>query len=780
MLFLPIVAASQWQKIENLPSPYDQNYWLEIFFLPQNTNYAWICGYNGMVLRSTDAGKTWEGTQLGNAGQIESIIFLNERVGYCVSVSDKGFDSRRSRVFRSNDGGRTWKDASPRTNVAFWGGYFIDENIGVVVGGSCDARYFFSTQDGGETWSFQIHTNDREVSDSKLSDVRLFPSGIGYAVSSGFLWQSQDFGKTWEMYHRIDDNDWHEELAMYKSSVLVPMDEECQGSQRGGGVLFSEDRGLTWRLTKTRQACYGSFLIDEKVGWVCGLNRTILKTTDAGRTWSSKSCGIPPGTDLDDLYFINDTTGWVVGEGVYKYTPFKDTMKPTISSEKNKICGNDFVVIKADTTYPEMTWNTGERGNQIIVNKPGTYYLIASTNECDSGMSNPITIELYPRGELKYDNNNFSACEGDSVRVKIISPNNGIEWFDGNKDLTRHFSEAGWKTFAWTDTTGCTYYDSLLVKIYAMPKAKLIASVDTVICKTHKLKVKSVGTPAEVDWFRADNNQQIASMKSEIELDEAMSIYVVAYNELGCADTSEIYTYNIDFEDDIYSIIAPPEPERLLDFDSLASRETSCKDVLIRNNHTKKVATLTRVYTLHNKAFSIPQSQLPMKLNPGEVKPLTLCYSPTEYGEQRDTLIIEDYCSTHRVFLQGYAKPWQFVINTKCDIEVTISSKSLNKAATFSTNMPYPNPAGKVVSLDYAIKYEDANLSINEVAFSIVDVLGREVPIEQERITKQVSSKIANSETGYYEIELPEITRGQYQLVLTIEGKRQIYNLIIN
>lgn len=778
--FLPASLTAQWKEVTNIPSPFNQNYWLEVFFLPQNTKYGWICGYNGMVLRTTNGGVTWKGVKVPRAGQIESIIFLNEKVGYMVSASDRGYDNRYSRVFRSDDGGANWFDVSPRTNVQMWGCYFIDENIGVVVGGVCDDRFFFSTQDGGKTWAFQHHSNQGNVRNTKLSDVRLFPDGTGYAVSSGFLWKSQDFGQRWEMYNRIDDNDWHEELSMYKNSFLVPMDEECQGSQRSGGVLFSEDRGRTWRLQKTRQACYGSFLMNEKVGWVCGLNRTILKTTDAGRTWSSKSCGIPPDTDLDDLYFINDTTGWVVGEGIYKYSPIKDTMRPTISAEKTKLCGNDFAVIKADDEFPEMTWNTGERGKQIVVNKPGTYYLMASSNECDSGMSNPITIELYPRGELKYANDNFSACEGDSVMVNITSINQGVNWADGSTENPRYFKEGGWKNFTWTDTTGCVYYDSVMVKIYALPEAKLVSSVDTIICSSHRLRIKSLSTPANVDWFNAETNKMIASQASEIEIGESMSIYVIGYNEIGCADTSEVYAYNIEFEDNIFTIVSPPETESLIDFDSVATRETHCQEIFIRNNRDTKNATLSKVYMLHNRAFSIPQSQLPLKFNPGEVKPLSVCYSPTEYGDQLDTLVLEDFCSNHKVFLKGHGKHWQYVINSKCDIEITLSSNKLNKSATFSTNMPYPNPVGKIIALDYTIKYEEANQSIDEVGFSLVDVLGNETEIEPQRIAKQVTSKAADSEVGYYEIELPHITRGQYQLVLTIEGKRQIYNLIIN
>ncbi|MGB9912963.1 MAG: hypothetical protein ACPLRO_06300, partial [Candidatus Kapaibacteriota bacterium] len=43
-----------WQKIVNIPQPYANNYWLDVYFLPSDPNFGWICGFNGMVIRTTD------------------------------------------------------------------------------------------------------------------------------------------------------------------------------------------------------------------------------------------------------------------------------------------------------------------------------------------------------------------------------------------------------------------------------------------------------------------------------------------------------------------------------------------------------------------------------------------------------------------------------------------------------------------------------------------------------------------------------------------------------
>ena len=45
---------SQWKQVTSIPSPYDANYYLEVTFLTSDPNYGWCCGFNGMVIRTTD------------------------------------------------------------------------------------------------------------------------------------------------------------------------------------------------------------------------------------------------------------------------------------------------------------------------------------------------------------------------------------------------------------------------------------------------------------------------------------------------------------------------------------------------------------------------------------------------------------------------------------------------------------------------------------------------------------------------------------------------------
>ena len=57
------------------------------------------------------------------------------------------------------------------------------------------------------------------------------------------------------------------------------------------------------------------FFIDEASGWVVGDNGTVLRTTDGGMNWTPLGSGT--GEDLFGLCFADESTGWVGGrEGV--------------------------------------------------------------------------------------------------------------------------------------------------------------------------------------------------------------------------------------------------------------------------------------------------------------------------------------------------------------------------------------------------------------------------------------------------------------------------------
>ncbi|MCX7930589.1 MAG: choice-of-anchor D domain-containing protein [Chlorobi bacterium] len=386
-----ITASAQvWERVA-LPGQFAQGYYLDVFFLPSNPQYGWACGFNGYVVRTTDGGTTWQGSIVpfnGRAGgHLESVHFVDRFTGYT---------SGPCGVFRSTDGGATWTDITPAfPSENPWGCYFLTATTGVVLGGGCvGAQNFFRTTDGGQTWSlFQGNQ-----SNSGLTDALLYADGSGYAVSSGLLWQTTDGGVTWSVLVNTGPNYWNEEITRSGSSLLIPWaGSNCSGQGSGGGGRFSTDGGQSWRNFSTGVPMFGAFLHDTQRGWICGYTRQIWYTSDAGQNWQYRGCGT--GGDLDDIWMITDTTGFVVGEGIYRYAKAQRTASKT-ALDFGPVCPP---ALRFDTLYVRnRSWNATNVRLSITGTGAAAYALVqpvaapTAIPSCDSLM---VVVRYQPTAD---------------------------------------------------------------------------------------------------------------------------------------------------------------------------------------------------------------------------------------------------------------------------------------------------------------------------------------------------------------------------------------------
>ncbi len=308
--------AQRWKKVA-LPSPYNTGYYLDIYFLPSNPNLGWACDqYRGYVVRTTDGGNSWQGTTVTGGGgcHLEYIQFLDANVGYC---------SGPCGMYKSTDGGVTWRSIKPAGSPSMWGGWFRSATEGWFTGGGCGFSTFLRTDDGGTTFTT---VTDTTVKRSVMSDpywASDMAPGEVFAIGSGTLWRSADDGLTWAVHANTGLNSpWHEELAMIGQAVLIPNAQQrcASGFPDSPGMRFSPNRGQTWRDYVTGEPMYGTFLHDTQRGWASGANEAVYYTSNAGQTWTKRSCGLE-GADTDDIFFVDDNNGWVVGDGIFRTAP---------------------------------------------------------------------------------------------------------------------------------------------------------------------------------------------------------------------------------------------------------------------------------------------------------------------------------------------------------------------------------------------------------------------------------------------------------------------------
>jgi len=83
-----------------------------------------------------------------------------------------------------------------------------------------------------------------------------------------------------------------------------------------GVILSTTNGGINWnaQISGTSERLSAVFFINATTGWICGgfLNKTILKTTDGGSNWVDITPDNIVNSQLVDIAFANENTGWVI------------------------------------------------------------------------------------------------------------------------------------------------------------------------------------------------------------------------------------------------------------------------------------------------------------------------------------------------------------------------------------------------------------------------------------------------------------------------------------
>src|SRR5689334_100787 len=111
-------------------------------------NVAWASGAGSTVLRTVDAGATWQKlTVTSDALDFRDIDAIDAQTAYVLSIGN----GPASRIYKTIDAGKTWtlqfKNEDPKAffdAMSFW-----DADHGIVFGDSVDGQlYILTTNDG--------------------------------------------------------------------------------------------------------------------------------------------------------------------------------------------------------------------------------------------------------------------------------------------------------------------------------------------------------------------------------------------------------------------------------------------------------------------------------------------------------------------------------------------------------------------------------------------------------------------------------------------------------
>ncbi len=133
----------------------------------------------------------------------------------------------------------------------------------------------------------------------------------------------------------------------------------------GGIMLKTTNAGATWSAlsTGTNDTLRSVYFVDENIGFIVGAQGTIRKTVDGGLTWTAQSSGVT--NLLRSVFFVNESVGFACGGGgvILKTPNGGDNWYPQNSGLTNDLINIRFSDVY--TGYAASSLSTFLNGNML-------------------------------------------------------------------------------------------------------------------------------------------------------------------------------------------------------------------------------------------------------------------------------------------------------------------------------------------------------------------------------------------------------------------------------
>lgn len=232
-----------------------------------DSDHGVAVGEEGRILYTVDGGMLWQLSKSDYKAFLFGVSMMSPVAA--VAVGGEGL------VLRTTNGGETWKAIVAGTDVYLHAVEFIDDHAGVAVGYSA----LMTTGDGGVTW--ERKPIPPGVGDCMLMDVAYASqSDVAAVGSTGIVLTSSDGGRNW-IQRQSGTTQNLQSIAWSDAHHATVVGDK-------GIILCTADGGHTWVeiASGTDQRLSGVAYLNSREGFTGGENGILLSTTDGGRTWA--------------------------------------------------------------------------------------------------------------------------------------------------------------------------------------------------------------------------------------------------------------------------------------------------------------------------------------------------------------------------------------------------------------------------------------------------------------------------------------------------------------
>ncbi|UCF62767.1 MAG: T9SS type A sorting domain-containing protein [bacterium] len=270
---------------------------------PLNYNYIYATGEGARILKSSDAGNSWQDISPAFASvNFNDLVFFDSLTG--VVVGDNGT------FLRTTDGGGNWLSIPGGIGENLFSISFSDSSG--ICGGS--SQSILNSADRGATWTIA----QSGFFGGGFWGTHMLTSQIGYVVGENSIFQplmgkTIDGGINWNFFPFYLNNNEGRAYGVQFTDINIGY-AACRVWGGRGAMAKSTDGGSSWNSSFFNSPLYSvSFPISNTglVGYAVGESGLIIKTTDAGNSWQSQMSGT--SQRLNDVSFLDFDYGFAAG-----------------------------------------------------------------------------------------------------------------------------------------------------------------------------------------------------------------------------------------------------------------------------------------------------------------------------------------------------------------------------------------------------------------------------------------------------------------------------------
>ena len=321
-LFLIQVSAGAqgtWSRIE-VPT----HLFLKSLFFTDSL-YGWTAGDSGVILHTSDGGKTWIKQNSGTQDEITALFFLDSNRGWAAAIN-YSVSPFGTVLLKTTNGGSDWISTPyPDSNIFITCILFRDSLNG-WMGGRPNA--IVKTTDGGLTWT-QAAIDTSVLAFMPVLNIKFYNNKYGYACGGSFdiagvIWRTSNGGDTWSAMDpsQAPADEVHELFLFDSLNVIGAGGDPDFGN--GVGMIRTSDGGLNWnyqQLGMQGTAVDIDFRNQSEVWSPLGTRGTLIYSLNAGDTWTEIAA--PDSAAIFRITFPDSLHGWAVGRdgAVLKFKP---------------------------------------------------------------------------------------------------------------------------------------------------------------------------------------------------------------------------------------------------------------------------------------------------------------------------------------------------------------------------------------------------------------------------------------------------------------------------